>query len=104
MIFSTGLLSNGIPIEQEYKKEMVEMCNLGEGILEEGIEQGIEHGMGLKTIAIIRKKRCKGISPEDCADILEEDIRYVRRIYDLMESNPDADDREIMEMTGCDTN
>ena len=31
--------------------------------------------------------------------MIQENVLYVRKIYDLMESNPDADDREIMEMT-----
>lgn len=33
-----------VPVEEEFRKDVNEMCNLGEGILEDGIEIGLERG------------------------------------------------------------
>ena len=42
-----------------------------------------------------RKKYAKNITPEDCADMLEEDIEQIKAIYTLILAHPDWDDSQI---------
>ena len=72
-------------------------AGLEEGIAE-GIEEGIERGQSVKIISIVHKKFIKGISVRECAELLEEDIRVVDKLYQLLEQNPKTSDEEICTM------
>ena len=64
---------------------------------EEGLKTGREEGQFLKLINQVIKKINKGNTPEQTADILEEDIRIIRKIYEAAESMaPDYDAEKIM--------
>ena len=62
------------------------MCNLSEGLIEQGIEKGIERGEELNTINLVIKKHSKGKSPEIIADELEENISTINVIIKAIDS------------------
>lgn len=64
----------------------------------EGRAEGITEGEVLKLIGLARKKRNKGVSAEDCADILEENVDLIRQVYETMEEHLDWEDSMIYEM------
>lgn len=45
----------GMIMANEFEEDVVEMCNLSEGIYERGIEQGIEQGVALNNLKIAQK-------------------------------------------------
>ena len=60
-------------------------------------EAGREEGQFLKLINLVIKKINKGNTPEQTADMLEEDIWVIKNIYDAAESMaPDYDAEKIM--------
>ena len=58
------------------------MCNLSEGLIEQGISKGSE----LKTIKLVMKKHAKGLSPEDIADEVDENISTINVIIKAIDS------------------
>lgn len=58
------------------KGEVNDMSSLGEGIYEEGVEEGIERS--IKTLLV------KGKSVEEVADLLDVDIDKVKAIEEQM--------------------
>lgn len=86
----------GMVMDDNMVEEMGHMCNLGEGIWEKALKEGIEQGEMLKVISLIRSKLEKGKSVEDIADTLEEDVEFVRSIMKLHEENKNATDLEIL--------
>lgn len=64
----------------------------------EGRAEGITEGEILKLIDLARKKKHKGVSAEDCADILEENVDLIRQMYETMEEHLDWEDSMIYEM------
>ena len=63
----------------------------------EGIAEGMTRGEHLKLISQIRKKYIKGISAEDCAEMLEESLGIIQRLYQIMELHPDWEDARMLE-------
>ena len=63
----------------------------------EGRAEGRTEGEVLKLINQIRKKVSKGISAEECADMLEEEISTVCYLYNLLKEHPDWNDSMIYE-------
>lgn len=64
-------------------------------LLAENLKQGRAEGELLKLISQVRRKVTKGISAEECADMLEEELTTVRHLYDLLKEHPDWDDSMI---------
>ena len=62
----------------------------------EAKEEGREEGREVERISKIQKKQIKNVSVEECADMLEEDIDYVKRIYQLLEENPKLNAKTII--------
>lgn len=54
----------------------------------EGLEIGRNEGQILKLIDLIQKKMIKGMSPEEIADLFEEDIHLVHTIYNALKDMP----------------
>ena len=88
-LFSKGLTTDErISImEEEYDipsqvlgKDVVNMCNLGEGILEQGIEQGLIEGEEKKLLDQIAKKLAKGKSIAQIADECEETEERIQKL------------------------
>ena len=85
----------GITIDNNLGKELREMCNLSEAIEEKGIEKGMTEGEYVKLICQAKKKAAKNISIEACAEMLEEDVSVICRIYDLLKAHPEWNERRI---------
>ena len=52
-------------------------------------------GEYIKLISLIRKKIAKNLSPEECADIFEENLELVKDIYNQINAYPTLDDEAI---------
>ena len=82
--------------EEDFRKDVNEMCNLGEGIMEEGIAIGMEKGIaigetkgrevglvqgreeGIKEL--IRNMHKNGFTAEQIAEAIDKDLEEVRAI------------------------
>lgn len=77
------------------------MTLLGQMLMEDGIRKGLEKGLEkgemIKLISLAMKKARKGLSPDETAEVLEEDIRVITRIYDAVEECPNQDEYTIYE-------
>ena len=61
----------------------------------EGLREGRNEGETIKVISQIRKKLARNISEEDMADMLEEELEYIRKIVKLVQDNPELSDEQI---------
>ena len=68
-----------IEIDDNFGEEMSHMCNLGEGIRENALEEGRERG----SIELICKKLRKGKTPDTIAEEAEEDLEKIQRICEV---------------------
>ncbi len=74
--------------EEDFRKDVNEMCNLGEGIMEEGIAIGMEKGIAIgetKGISIgesrtIRSMHKNGFTAEQIAAAIDKDLEEVRAV------------------------
>ena len=83
-----------ITLNCEMDRSVSEMCNVSEGILQRGIERGIEQ----KLVSLICRKLRKGKDAETIANELEENLEHVERICEVAEKYaPDYDETEIIE-------
>lgn len=64
----------------------------------QGIAEGRTEGEVIKLISLVRKKKNKGISVEECADMLEEQVDRVQQMYMMLEEHLDWDDAMVYEM------
>lgn len=74
----------------EYDEERV-MKDLREESFEDGWEEGKKEGEILHLIKQISLKVHKGMPPEEIADLLEEDIKDVRDICEIIQERDDDD-------------
>ena len=51
-------------------------------------QESIEKGQTLLLINLIKKKRARGLSAEEIADFLEEDVAWVKELAALVDSHP----------------
>ena len=63
----------------------------------EGEAIGEAKGQLRKLISQVRRKVSKNISAEEIADMLEEDIDLIARIYNALKNHPDWNDEKIYE-------
>lgn len=63
--------------------------------LKEGLKEGRSEGEVLKVISQIRKKLVRNVSEEDMADMLEEELEYIKKIVKLVQENPEFSDEQI---------
>lgn len=61
----------------------------------DGIAEGLLIGETIKLISQVRKKMLKELSFDEIADILEEDVSLIERLYELIIQNPEMNDEEI---------
>ncbi len=71
-----------IPIDDDVRKEVGEMCNLSEGIEERAIEKGVAKGIAEGEAAIIINMHNNGLSAEQIASFTNKDIHEVERIIE----------------------
>lgn len=65
--------------------------------MRQGVETGRKKGELEKTIRLARKKRTKGLTAEETAELLEEDAALIQKIYGCMEMHPEWEDEKIAE-------
>ena len=65
-------------MEEEFRKDVNEMCNLGEGILEDGIAIGLQKGQA----ELIRNMHKNGLTAEQIAAVTDKNIEEVKDILE----------------------
>ncbi|MCI8800678.1 MAG: hypothetical protein HFH88_12835, partial [Lachnospiraceae bacterium] len=60
-----------------------------------GRAEGWAEGELQKVISLVRKKISRNMSPEEIADMLEEDINLITQICHVLKKYPDLNDEEI---------
>ena len=79
-----------IPIEESFRKDMSTMCNLSQGVKEEGIaigrREGLEEGRRAGHAEIITKMYKNGLSPEQIASATDKTIEEIKTIIAGKES------------------
>ena len=81
----------------EYNEEL-HMQQERREAMEEGMERGQQKGELLHLINLIKKKRARGLSAEEIADLLEEDVSQVKELVALIDSHPDKSAEELYEI------
>ena len=75
-----------VPVEEEFRKDVNEMCNLGEGILEDGIEIGLQRGLekGRKEACteLLNNMHKNGLTAEQIAAVTDKNIEEVKDILE----------------------
>ena len=69
-----------VPVEEEFRKDVNEMCNLGEGILEDGIEIGLERGRKEARTELINNMHKNGFTAEQIAAAIDMELEEVQAI------------------------
>lgn len=106
-----------IPMEQKIEKELNQMCNLSDYVvevglkkgmeqgikqgMEQGVEQGLERGRLLQQIEVIQKKIRKGKSLEQTADEMEEERGKIEPIYKMIWEEPQSPAEVLAERILC---
>ena len=84
--------------DKEVSLEYMKILERERMIREEGIKEGKRDGYAsgkAELIRIIRKKKEKGISSTETAGFLEMKEEEIRKIFSLLDEDPDAGDLEI---------
>ena len=75
------------------------MCNLGYGVYERSLEQGLERGQIRTLLHLVEKKYRKGIPCYEIADELETDLYIIEQIYEVLEhAKMDASEDELVDI------
>ena len=83
----------GITMTYEEKEEVEKMCNLSEYVWEKGLREGREEGLrtGINygelqnLVRMVLKKMRKDVSYEITAELFEEPVEKIRKIYEVAE-------------------
>ena len=83
----------GITMTYEEKEEVEKMCNLSEYVWEKGLREGREEGLrtGINygelqnLVRMVLKKMRKDVSCEITAELFEEPVEKIRKIYEVAE-------------------
>lgn len=78
-------------------KEVIAMTELGKMLVNDGFEKGLAEGEA-KFVAIIRKKRAKGLDASAIAEELELETAYVEKVMALIAEGPSVSDLQIAQM------
>ena len=104
-----------IPMEKKLEKELNQMCNLSDYVVEVGLKKGMEQGMKqgmkqgikqgmkqgmergrlLQQIEVIQKKIRKGKSLEQTIDEMEAERSLIEPIYRAVQENPQSDAEKL---------
>lgn len=84
-----------IQINETIDKELMEMCNLGYGVFEQGLKRGDIRRLFNQVLT----KYLKGKSCLQIADELETDLSIVEQIYELLEhTGTDVSESELVDI------
>lgn len=75
-----------IPLDSEIREEVDVMCNLSQGIKEEGIKIGEEKGIKIGEEKLIIKMYNKGYTVEEIADVADKSVEEVKTVIEGKES------------------
>lgn len=83
----------GITMTYEEKEEVEKMCNLSEYVWEKGLREGREEGLRTgrnygelqNLVRMVLKKMRKDVSYEITAELFEEPVEKIRKIYEVAE-------------------
>ena len=84
-------------VEAGYMTMLVYEKEIAMEAREEGLKEGHVVGETKKSITIIREMFQKGYEVTATADIMEEEISYIEKVYDLIQNNLEYTDLEIAE-------
>ncbi len=83
-----------IPLEENFRKDMSTMCNLSQGVKEEGIaigrREGLEEGRREGHAELITKMYKNGLSIEQIASATDKTVEEVRAIIEGKEISQEA--------------
>ena len=83
-----------IPLEENFRKDMSTMCNLSQGVKEEGIaigrREGLEEGRREGHAELITKMYKNGLSIEQIASATNKTVEEVRAIIEGKEKSQEA--------------
>ena len=83
-----------IPLEENFRKDMSTMCNLSQGVKEEGIaigrREGLEEGRREGHPELITKMYKNGLSIEQIASATDKTVEEVRAIIEGKEKSQEA--------------
>ena len=83
-----------IPLEENFRKDMSTMCNLSQGVKEEGIaigrREGLEEGRREGHAELITKMYKNGLSIELIASATDKTVEEVRAIIEGKEKSQEA--------------
>ena len=75
-----------INIENNLRRDVSDMCNLSQGLVEEGIAEGIvkgrAEGIAEERAEIIIKMYNKGFTVEEIAETIDKDVEEVKEIIE----------------------
>ena len=86
----------GITMTYEEKEEVEKMCNLSEYVWEKGLRTGINYGELQNLVRMVLKKMRKDVSYEITAELFEEPVEKIRRIYEVAEKYAPEYDIELI--------
>ena len=88
-----------IKMNENIDRELMDMCNLGYGVYERGMERGLEKGEIKILFNMVKKKYIKGKSCAETADELETDPSTIEQIYEVLENaSPDSTEKELLDI------
>ena len=83
-----------IPLEENFRKDMSTMCNMSQGVKEEGIaigrREGLEEGRREGHAELITKMYKNGLSIEQIASATDKTVEEVRAIIEGKEKSQEA--------------
>ena len=83
-----------IPLEENFRKDISTMCNLSQGVKEEGIaigrREGLEEGRREGHAELITKMYKNGLSIEQIASATDKTVEEVRAIIEGKEKSQEA--------------
>ncbi len=85
---------------EAHMKEIRDRNARDDYVRDEGIAIGQIQGENQKLVSQVRKKMAKDIPAGEIADILEEDLTLILRIYDSLQKHPEWTDEEICHALG----
>ena len=94
-----------IPLEENFRKDMSTMCNLSQGVKEEGIaigrREGLEEGRREGHAELITKMYKNGLSIEQIASATDKTIEEVKTIIEGKEKSQEACELLPEKTRGC---
>lgn len=75
-----------IPMEEDFRKDVSVMCNLSQGIKEDGIAIGEAIGEARCEARIIVKMHNNGFAVQQIADVTDKDLKEVEAIIEGKEA------------------